>query len=280
MYEGHELPQPIWREGELAEKPPQHAAHQEFHATTGHESVIDMRQIDEAGIAHMRRHYYAKITTVDEQVGRVIAALEDRGWYENSLIIFCSDHGEMLGDHHMAYKWLMYDPIVHIPLIIRHPGATTHSRTTEDLVSLMDIGPTILAAAGVPIPTYLEGRSLLPYLQDEPIQPREYVFAEDNYQIMLRSQTEKLVYYIGQESGEFYDLTSDPHELDNLWSRPEQAARKERLLNALLRWFTTSSYYNSGYKRGQQSQYKLRWPGVDAKLHGGNNLVDKQVDVL
>ncbi len=278
MYEGRDLPKPVWREGELAAKPPQHQSHQEFHATTSHESVIEMRQIDEAGMDHMRRHYYAKITTVDEQVGRVLAALEERGWYEDSLIIFCSDHGEMLGDHHMAYKWLMYDPIVHVPMIVRAPG--NRARTVDDLVSLMEIGPTILAAAGVDMPTYLEGRSLLPYLHDEPIDPREYVFAEDNYQIMMRSQTEKLVYYIGQEEGELYDLEQDPHELENLWSQPEHAARKEQLLNALLNWFTTSNYYNSGYKRGQQRHYKLRWPGNDAGLHGGENMVGKQVDVL
>ena len=165
----------------------------------------------------MKRHYFAKITTVDEQVGRILDALEARGWLEDSLLIFCSDHGEMLGDHGLAYKWLMYDPIVHVPLIIRHPGSVGAPSEVNELVSLMDLGPTILEAAGVDAPTYLEGRSLLPYLDDEPIEPREYVFCEDNYQIMMRSDTHKLVYYTGQEAGELYDLVADPHELDNLW---------------------------------------------------------------
>lgn len=281
MYAGRDLPEPVWRAGELDEKPPQHRTHQEFHATTGHESVIDMRRIDAAGMERMRRHYYAKITTVDEQVGRVLAALEARGWLDDSLLIFCSDHGEMLGDHHMAYKWLMYDPIVHVPLIIRHPGSIHNPGEVRDLTSLIDLGPTILEAAGVDVPTYLEGRSLLPYLRDEEIPPRRYVFSEDNYQIMLRSDTHKLVYYIGQESGELYDLDADPHELHNLWVHPEHAETKQHLLNELLAWFTTSTYYNSGYKRGQQRHYKLRWPGIDAGLHGGGaNMADKQVDVL
>jgi arylsulfatase len=280
MYEGRPLPEPIWREGELDEKPPQHRAHQEFHATTGHESVIDMRGIDAEGIERMRRHYYAKITTVDEQVGRVLAALERRGWLQDSLLIFCSDHGEMLGDHHMAYKWLMYDPIVHVPLVIRHPGSVEQPGEVHDLVSLIDLGPTILEAAGIDVPTYHEGRSLLPYLAGQEIRPRDYVFCEDNYQIMMRSQHHKLVYYIGQEMGELYDLEADPHELYNLWQRPEHAGLKQDLLNELLKWLTTSTYYNSGYKRGQERHYKLRWPGDgDADLHGAN-LRGKQVDVL
>lgn len=156
---------------------------------------------------------------MDEQIGRVLAALEKRGWLEHSLVIFCSDHGEMLGDHGLAYKWLMYDPIVHVPLMIRFPASVNRPGETTDLVSLMDLGPTILEAAGVDVPTYLEGRSLMPYLKGDHVVPREFVFCEDNYQIMMRSKTHKLVYYIGQEEGELYDLASDPGELWNLWDK-------------------------------------------------------------
>ena len=67
----------------------------------------------------------------------------------------------MLGDHGLAYKWLMYDPIVHIPLMIRTPQSVERPGETRDLVSLMDLGPTILEAAGIAVPTYLEGRSLI-----------------------------------------------------------------------------------------------------------------------
>ena len=109
---------------------------------------------------------------------------------------------------------------------------------------------------------------------------RDYVFAEDNYQVMLRSQIHKLVYYIGQEPGELYDLEADPHELDNLWHAPAYIEIKQQLHNELLSWLATSTYYNAGYKRGQQRHYTMRWPGAgDAGLHGGN-LRPKQVDVL
>lgn len=280
LYRDKPMPRRVLKEGELDEKPPQHAAHLDFHANTRHESQIDLRGASDDEIAEMKRHYFAKITTVDEQIGRVLDALERRGWLEDSLLIFCSDHGELLGDHGLAYKWLMYDPIVHVPLIIRHPGSVGQPAEVSDLVSLMDLGPTILEAAGVEIPAYLEGRSLLPYLRGEPIQPREFVFCEDNYQVMMRSPTHKLVYYIGQEAGELYDLAADPNELDNLWNSPAHADLKNELRARLLEWLAGSVYYNAGYRQNRAKQYWLRWPGDgDAGLHGGN-LREKQVEVF
>lgn len=273
LYKEREMPPRFLKPGELDEKPPQHATHLAFHANTGHESQIDLRGATDAQIAEMKRHYFAKITTVDEQIGRVLDALESRGWLEDSLLIFCSDHGELLGDHGLAYKWLMYDPIVHVPLIIRQPGAGSGpSEVTEevtDLVSLIDLGPTILQAAGVDVPTYLEGQSLLPYLHGEPIQPRSHVFCEDNYQIMMRGREHKLVYYTGQAQGELYDLTIDPHELENLWDQPAQAEVQNRLQRQLLDWLAGSVYWNAGYRQERARQYTLRWPGPeDAHLHG------------
>jgi arylsulfatase A-like enzyme len=291
MYKGRELPRPVQRAGEAADKPPQHQAHHLLHAQTDHESRIDVSRAGGAAIDHMRRHYYAKITTVDEQIGKVMAALAARGFLDNSLVIFCSDHGELLGDHTLSYKWLMYDPIVHVPLIIcpprqsnASPAPSVYARSVHDLVSLIDLGPTILAAAGIEIPDYLEGRSLIPYLaaaeQSKTITPRRFVFSEDNYQIMLRSETHKLIYYIGQTDGDLYDLQCDPDELWNLWRVPEHAATKNQLLQELLGWFTTSVYYNSAYKRERAKQERLRWPDAgDARLHGPN-LRRKQVPWL
>lgn len=281
MYEDKELPKRVLREGELDEKPPQHLAHLEAFANAGGEAKIDLRLASEADIENMRRHYYAKITTVDEMLGKVLDALESRGWLENSIIIFCSDHGELLGDHGLAYKWLMYDPIVHVPMVVRYPQSVDQPREVTDLVSLMDIGPTILQAAGVDVPTYLEGRSLMPYLNGEDIAPRDYVFCEDNYQIMMRSPTHKMVYYIGQEEGEFYDLEADPHELFNKWDDGDCADVKGKMLQDLLGWLATSNYYNAGYKRNRAKQYAMRWPTKDnAKLHGRMTTQEKQVDYL
>ena len=133
----------------------------------------------------------------------------------------------------------------------------------------MDLGPTILEAAGIAVPTYLEGRSLMPYLNGETPVPRKYVFCEDNYQIMMRSQTHKMVYYIGQAEGELYDLDRDPGELWNVWDQSEYADVKGEMFADLLSWMATSNYYNAGYKRQRSKQYRMRWPSEnDAYLHG------------
>lgn len=271
LYDGREVPPRVMRPGELDEKPPQHLARQRFHATTQHESVIDIASANDEDIARMRRHYYAKITTVDEQIGRVMDALEQRGYLENSLVIFCSDHGELLGDRNLAYKWLMYDPIVHIPLVIRTPGTVGAPSHQDDLVSLIDLGPSILEAAGVEVPDYLEGRLLGPYLRQEEVKCRSFVCAEDNYQVMYRTKTHKLVYYVGQPNvGELYDLDADPDELYNQWGDPCLESIQKNMLLALLEWMASSTYWNAGYKRGDGKQYRMRWPGEgDYGLHGG-----------
>ena len=280
LYADKQMPPRVLREGELDEKPPQHKAHLESFADAGGEAKIDLRLARDADIEHMRRHYFAKITTVDEMLGKVLDALEERGWLDNSLLIFCSDHGELLGDHGLPYKWLMYDPVVHVPMCIRYPGAINHPSEVHDLVSLMDIGPTVLEAGGIELPTYMEGRSLMPYLSDEEITPRAHVFCEDNYQIMMRSKTHKMVYYIGQEVGDLYDLEADPDELFNRWEDPEYAEIRIRMKDQLLSWLATSTYCNAGYRRNRARKYSMRLPSEgDASLHG-RNTKNRKVDWL
>jgi arylsulfatase A-like enzyme len=257
---------------ELDAKPPQHRAHQRFHATVDHESRIDMPGASTAEIDRMRRAYFAKITFVDEQLGKVLAALESKGWLDDSLLIFCSDHGEMLGEHGLAYKWLMYDSVVRVPLVIRQPRAFGAGRRVTELVSLLDLGPTLLEAAGVPVPSRLEGRSLGPLLAGAPGESRAHVFCEDNYLTMIRSRTRKLVLYLGQEEGEFYNLEIDPEEHHNHWADPSMMAEKQEMLITLLRWLATSVYFNSGYRCGEGAHYRRRWPALgNYALHGANH---------
>lgn len=262
MYEGKDLPEAIWRDDELADKPPQHAAYQRAFIETTNEAQIDLRAATQEQIAEMRRHYYAKITTVDEQLGKVMAALEKRGMLDNSLLVFCSDHGEMLGDHRMPYKWLMYDSVTRVPLVVcdfRKDRGQSVS-TVDDLVSLMDIAPTMLEAAGVEVPSYIEGRSLSPYLAGQVVEAREWVFCEDNYEVMMRGRDYKLVYYIGQEQGELYDLQKDPHELYNLWDNAAYRDVKTQMRLQLLEWLAASTYWNAGYRQTRNKRYTMRWP--------------------
>ncbi|MBT6904683.1 MAG: sulfatase-like hydrolase/transferase [Gemmatimonadetes bacterium] len=267
LYQDRQVPTPVLREGELEENPPQHEAHKRRlrDALAHHESGIDMYSPNAEDIARMRRHYYAKTTTVDEKLGEVLDALEERGLLENSLLVFCSDHGELLGDHGLAYKWLMYEQIVQIPLIVRDSRRPElGGREVADLVSLMDLGPTVLEAAGVAVPSYFEGRSLGPYLAGPAgdFAPREYVYCEDNFSLMMRGERYKLVYYLGQEQGELYDLERDPDELWNLWDK--EPALRDKLKMRLLEWQAASTYYNAGYKRDRNKQYGMSWPTAES----------------
>jgi arylsulfatase A-like enzyme len=112
-----------------------------------------------------RRGYYASITFIDEQIGRILAVLKKRGMYDNTLIILFSDHGDMLGDHHLWRKTYAYEGSAKIPMLLRWPKSMEmeHQRgkTLPQPVELRDVLPTFLDAAGAPIPNHLDGKSML-----------------------------------------------------------------------------------------------------------------------
>jgi arylsulfatase len=262
-YKDIKTPPARFKEGELKTKPIQQLMHQEnFHSMHDRESMVRIRDATPSDIDHLRKHYYAKITTVDEQIGRVMAALEEKGLLKDSIIVFFSDHGDMIGDHQLPYKWLMYDSVVRVPLILwdRRQKSTPHQ--VQDIVSLMDLGPTLLDAAGIETSAHLEGKSLMPYSRGESPQPSRYVFCEDNYMVMIRSKTHKLVLYLGQEDGELYDLQKDPDEFDNLWSSPAHAQIKNELKIELGAWFMNSCYQNAGYKTRKGKKYQMKHPST------------------
>ena len=274
LYRDVDVPGPIYTDSELAYQPPQHMAHKESFQTTTQSSVINFEGASDEQIKDMRKHYYANITLIDQKIGEILTALDQQGVLDNTVLIFTSDHGDCLGDHRLPYKWLMYDPMVHVPLIIRDFRTSTPSTATfcDDLVSLIDIGPTILRYAGLAIPTCLEGNPLNEAQPSgDPASGRNYVFCEDNYLVMIRSKAYKMVYYIAQEYGELYDLTQDPHELRNMWNNPEFQAVKCHLKNDLLDWLAKSNYFNAGYKHSRARHYRIRWPnrdGYGVRLHG------------
>lgn len=266
LYKDKDIPEPIFMEGELDNKPPQHKLLREYFKNNyRQESLIDIEKATVDEVKEMRKHYYANITMIDHYIGKIVDKLQEKGMLENTIIIFTSDHGDNLGDHKMSYKWVMYDTVTKVPLLIKD-YRNTQNETTEvkDLVNLVDIGPTILNMANIDIPCYLEGKSLKPYVdKDTNVQKQEYVYCEDNYQIMMRSENYKMVYYIGQELGEFYDLTKDPNELNNLWQCSEYKEKIIEMRNQLLQWIAESCYFNGGYKTNMGKDYEMRYPSND-----------------
>ena len=189
--------------------------------------------------------YYAQIELIDDQVGRMIEALEASGQRENTIVLFMSDHGEMLGDHGLLLKGCrFYEGAVHVPLIISWPGHFSAGLCSNALVELTDIVPTLLEVIGLPIPAKVQGQSLLPILtgQADPSVHRDFVRSEyhdaldrpyASHANMIFDGRYKLVVYHGQEIGELYDLDKDPNEFHNLWKDRDMLPIKHELTKCL-----------------------------------------------
>jgi len=194
--------------------------------------------------------YYAQIELIDQQVGRMLDALEESGQRENTMVIFMSDHGEMLGDHGLLLKGCrFYEGAVHVPLLISWPGHFREGLRADALVELADIVPALLQATGLPVPENVQGVSLLPILtgQADPGVHRDFVRCEYHDAIswryashanMIFDGRHKLVVYHGHEIGELYDLEEDPKEFHNLWGHPDaqmlQLELTKRLFDAVM----------------------------------------------
>jgi arylsulfatase len=155
----------------------------------------------------LRRNYAAMCEGIDEWVGRLLAAVEARGELDNTLVIFASDHGEMLGDHGKWNKSVPHEGSVHVPLIAAGPGIP-EGETRDDLVELIDLGATMLAAAGVDVPDTFDARPLSLHGGT----PRDLqVSALDDWRMVCDGRW-KLVQREGQPD-ELYDLEHDPAEV-------------------------------------------------------------------
>ena len=153
---------------------------------------------------------------------------------ENTIIIFTSDHGEMLGDHGLWQKSLPYEPSIHIPLIVAGPGIQP-GKVCDTLVDMMDLNPTICALAGVNAAPDLDARSFDQLLLGQKTEHRQEIMSALPSFRCLRTATKKFVDNIN-DAPELYDLANDPAETQNLADeRPDEvAAMRERLKRYLL----------------------------------------------
>lgn len=196
--------------------------------------------------------YYGMIDLIDEQIGRIVAALERTDQKRDTLIVFMSDHGEMLGDHGLLRKGCrFYEGAVRVPLIFSWPGRFAEGVVCEELTELTDVAPTLAELAGIRLER-THGRSLLPILENKAsaphrrfvrcefydcINPTLNIYAADrpaahtpSYATMYFDGRHKLIVYHGLDYGELYDLRDDPGEFHNLWERPDMAELKLALL--------------------------------------------------
>ena len=240
------IPLPTYTKGELESKPIWQLFDHKQGAYGGRAPLFRWSNMNQKEHRLVRAAYWAMCDQIDYHVGRLLTTLEETGQRENTIVIFTSDHGELLGDHGIYLKGpFLYDCSVRVPLIMSMPG-TIKARESSALVELLDLPQTILDALRIEAHPGMMGKSLWPLLSGaipadthrEDVYCESYAACDGHngeteqpaYATMLRTPTHKLVLAHGHGLGELYDLKADPNETWNLWDRPDAEQAKTDLL--------------------------------------------------
>lgn len=167
--------------------------------------------------------YHACISFMDAQLGMVLQALKDQGLWDDTIVVFTSDHGYHLGEHFMWGKVTLFDLGARVPLIVRAPGITQPGRKSQAIVELLDLYPTLTGLAGIPAPKDLQGRSLLANLKNPaaPGKSHAYTVVTRGPKLGRAIRNADFRYTEWPDGEEYYDLRNDPGELNNLAKNPE-----------------------------------------------------------
>jgi arylsulfatase A-like enzyme len=182
-----------------------------------------------------RRAFYAMVTHIDHQIRVVVGYLREAGLLNNTIIAFTADHGDMLGDHQMWGKALMYDPSARVPLLIvpRLGDERIAAGTRDDrLAAVRDVMPTLLDLAGVPIPDHVEGMSLV---GGESRDHLTAAYATNAFASrMVRDRRHKLIWYAAGNRFQLFNMQDDPRETRDLAADPTQRQTRDRLTQILI----------------------------------------------
>ncbi len=233
QYDPAAMPPPLWREGEVDLWPDSYRS--KYFNSTGSHEAIGMHQIPDSEWQRVKAFYYGMISFIDNQVGRLLDALSARGMLNNTIVLFTSDHGEMLGDHHLVFKGTTFDEVTNVPLIIRHPGQVNAGEVRSTMTNSIDVMPTLLDCAGLPVPASVQGVSLAASMRDPEITVRDAVLIENQgIRRSVRTDDALLTWHGAGKRGELYDLRTDPHCQHNLWDDPAAVQLQNRLTQMLV----------------------------------------------
>ena len=220
--------------------------------------------------------YYAAVTAMDRQIGRIIDKIEEMGIRENTLIIFAGDNGMNMGHHGIwgkgngTFPQNMFDTSVKVPFIMSWPGHIEQNKVCDELLSQYDIMPTLLDIAGLENPDAEDcpGRSFAPVLRGGEYCSGENVVVYDEYGPvrMIRSRRYKYIHRYPYGPHEFYDLAEDPDETDNKIGREDMQEIIEEMRAQLEEWFVR--YANpeiDGAREGTVGSGQLCEAGIRAR---------------
>ena len=229
------------------------------------------RQLSDNDFRGIQAAYYTSLSFMDAQIGRLLQALDESELGKNTLVVFLSDNGYMLGQHGRVEKHCFYEPAVRVPLIMRWPGHLPQGKRVSDLVELVDLFPTVCSLLNVPKPPVLHGVDLVPLIEGKPgAEHRDAVFSEytENEEAMVRSDRYKLIVGTGRRerkdhletglplSGPYqrlFDLEHDPDETTNLSQDPRFDPVREDLLGKLHARLGPPGPAPSRFPRGSRS---------------------------
>ena len=241
MYSPDEVVPPVFREGEFDNLAPH------FKEIFENDLQLSGRgqatKVSQEHRLEFIARTYGMVSLLDKYIGKMLEALEEKGLRENTVIVFMSDHGDMLGDHQLLNKGpFHFESLLRVPMIWSWQGQFKQQQT-EALMSLLDFAPTVLELAGVPQPEgpssneaplqppAWAGRSQVPVLKGQEASVQEAILVENDEDYLglrlrtLITPTHKLTTYTGHRGpetyGELFNLENDPHELQNLWHKPE-----------------------------------------------------------
>jgi len=234
---------------------------------------------DPRSLEELVKDHYVGVQDNDRNVGAVWQELERQNIANNTSVLLSSDHGFFLGEHHLYDKRLMYEPSIRVPMMVRCPGRVREGTTSDEMVLNLDLAPTLLDIAGVPVPGEMQGKSMMPLAEGktDPGWRKDWLYEYYEYPGFenvrpcrgVRTERYKLIhFFIEPQEFELYDLQTDPDEMNNLYGKPEYEELtkhlKERLAALQAETKDTYQYKPSGiplhWEMGTQSESGLRKP--------------------
>ena len=240
---------------------------------------IDFSYHSDKGLDYLYRRYCETLRGVDDSVGRVLQQLKDMGLYDSTLVIYMGDNGFMWGEHGLIDKRVAYDASMRVPMMMQCPELFAGGKVVESSVGNIDIGPTIMHAAGLKTPEYMDGKSFLDLPNHPDSKFRDYFlyvyyweknFPQSPTQFALRSDEYKYITYYGLwDVDELYDLKNDPGEKQNLITDPKYASTAKKMENQLYKMLGEEGGMDIPMNHPAGGSQNKRWEEKD-----GNHAAD------
>ena len=264
MYDDVELELPPSADEDLSDKPPHQQRQREAQKSNPNMWLFDPKTY-EAGRLRKLQGYYGCISQVDHMVGLARKKLQEKGLTENTIVLYCTDHGEFALEHGFTEKapGISYDAVTRIPFIWNWPGGNLTTGTVEEFVETVDLFPTLCSLLKISPPDTLDGKDFSKMLFGDTSVIHDFVITEFPLSRVIRTKEWKLVhrprgmFKENDDPGELYHMTEDPWEMTNLYGDPQYAEIREELRRTLFDWTQLNTRYGNVWPH--------KTPGADGK---------------